>query len=266
MSARSRWNDLSERMISGIVLVAVGMTVVWIGGFTFHIAIALIVGLMIWELVSMLDHDRAKTPLVLGVASGIAVLTAGEVSPAVAMPLLLAPSMLGIGQMSRGGVTFASFTALIMLAGYGMMAHRDDYGLFWMLWLVLVVVATDVAGYFAGRLIGGPKFWPRVSPKKTWSGTVAGWIAAGALGAAFAALSNANYGLVPLSIAISMASQLGDIAESAIKRRAGVKDSSNLIPGHGGLFDRFDGMLGAALFILIAGQIVGFPPGLPPSM
>ena len=131
----------------------------------------------------------------------------------------------------------------------------------WMFWLVLVVVATDVAGYFAGRLIGGPKFWPRVSPKKTWSGTVAGWIAAGLLGAVFAHYTIANFNLVPLSVAAAMASQLGDIAESAIKRRAGVKDSSNLIPGHGGLFDRFDGMLGAALFILIIGQLVGFPPG-----
>ena len=74
-------------------------------------------------------------------------------------------------------------------------------------------------------------------------------------------LTQAHVGLIGLSVAVSMASQLGDIAESAIKRRAGVKDSSNLIPGHGGLFDRFDGMLGAALFILIAGQIVGFPPG-----
>ncbi|MCE0504939.1 MULTISPECIES: phosphatidate cytidylyltransferase [unclassified Roseivivax] len=262
MSPRARWNDLGERFVSGVVLVAVGLAAVWIGGFTFHVLIALVSGVMIWELVGMLDSDRVRTPRVLGAAAGIAVLVAGEVPATTAMPLLLAPAMLGFGQMQRGGVTYAVFAALILLAGYGMMAHRDDFGLIWMLWLVLVVVATDIAGYFAGRMIGGPKFWPRVSPKKTWSGTVAGWIAAGALGAVFAALTEAHYGLVPLSIAISMASQLGDIAESAIKRRAGVKDSSNLIPGHGGLFDRFDGMLGAALFILLAGQIVDFPPGL----
>jgi phosphatidate cytidylyltransferase len=77
----------------------------------------------------------------------------------------------------------------------------------------------------------------------------------------FASNTQAGIGLIGVSIAVSMASQIGDIAESAIKRRAGVKDSSRLIPGHGGLLDRFDGMLGAALFIVIAGQLVGFPPG-----
>ncbi|WP_254702206.1 phosphatidate cytidylyltransferase [Roseivivax sp. THAF40] len=249
-------------MISGLVMVGVGMACVWAGGLTFHILIALVSGLMVWELVRMIDSDRIRTPKVLGVAAAGAVLIAAELPPAYAMPLLLAPSMLGFGQMTRGGPTYAAFAAMILLAGYGMMGVRDDFGLIWMLWLVLVVVATDVAGYFAGRMIGGPKFWPRVSPKKTWSGTVAGWIAAGGLGAIFAGLTGADMSLVPLSIAISMASQLGDIAESAIKRRAGVKDSSTLIPGHGGLFDRFDGMLGAALFILIVGPLVGFPSGI----
>jgi phosphatidate cytidylyltransferase len=169
--------------------------------------------------------------------------------------------MLGLGRMERGGVTYAVFTAFILLAGYGLMSLRDDFGLTWMVWLLLVVVVTDIAGYFAGRLIGGPKLWPRVSPKKTWSGTVAGWVGSSVVAVLFASNTQAGIGLIGVSIAVSMASQIGDIAESAIKRRAGVKDSSRLIPGHGGLLDRFDGMLGAALFIVIAGQLVGFPPG-----
>ena len=118
-------------------------------------------------------------------------------------------------------------------------------------WLIAVVVTTDIAGYFAGRIIGGPKFWPRVSPKKTWSGTVAGWIAAAAVGALFAgALGN---GIIWLSVLVSFAGQMGDAAESALKRSKGVKDASALIPGHGGVFDRFDAMMGAALFITLAG-------------
>ena len=88
----------------------------------------------------------------------------------------------------------------------------------------MVVVVTDVVGYFAGRLIGGPKFWPRVSPKKTWAGTMAGWIGAGIVGAAFAASLDASFQLIGISIAISMAGQIGDVAESALKRRMGVKD------------------------------------------
>jgi phosphatidate cytidylyltransferase len=149
-----------------------------------------------------------------------------------------------------------------VLAGFGMMALRDDFGVIWMLWLVAVVVASDVAGYFAGRMIGGPKFWPRVSPKKTWSGTVAGWLGGAAVGAGVAAATEAGAGLVGVSVAVAMAAQMGDIAESAIKRHVGVKDSSALLPGHGGLLDRFDGMLGASVFVLIAGQVVDFPPGV----
>lgn len=256
-----KWNDLGPRFVSAVVMIAVGLLSVWIGGYLFHVLIAAVCGIMVWELVSMLDSNRSKSPLLLGGVAAICTLAVVEIPSALAMPLVLAPSMLGLGRMEKGGVTYAVFAALIILAGFGMVELRDDFGMLWMLWLVMVVVVTDIAGYFAGRLIGGPKFWPKVSPKKTWSGTIAGWGGAAIVGGIFAMLTQAHVGLIGLSVAVSMASQLGDIAESAIKRRAGVKDSSNLIPGHGGLFDRFDGMLGAALFILIAGQIVGFPPG-----
>ncbi|MDB4074642.1 phosphatidate cytidylyltransferase, partial [Ascidiaceihabitans sp.] len=139
---------------------------------------------------------------------------------------------------------------------------RDDLGFIWMLWLIVVVVVTDVLGYFAGRMIGGPKFWPAVSPKKTWSGTIFGWIGATVVGVIFVSYTGASFELVGISIAVAMASQMGDIAESAVKRMMGVKDSSTLIPGHGGVLDRFDGMLGAAVFLLLVGQFIGFPPGL----
>ena len=100
-----------------------------------------------------------------------------------------------------------------------------------MLWLVLLVAATDILGYFAGRILGGPKFWPRVSPKKTWSGTVAGWIGAALIGWVFMARTGSGVELIAISVALSMASQMGDIAESAIKRHVGVKDSSTCCPG-----------------------------------
>jgi phosphatidate cytidylyltransferase len=129
----------------------------------------------------------------------------------------------------------------------------------WLIWLVLVVVVTDIAGYFAGRIIGGPKFWPAVSPKKTWSGTIAGWVCAAIVGMVFLRFTTAGPDLPWISAALSLASQLGDIAESAIKRRMGVKDSSHLIPGHGGLLDRFDGLLGASLLMLLVALIVIVP-------
>ncbi len=256
-----KWDDLAPRLFSAVAMVGIGALGVWLGGLWFHGLIAIVVGLMVWELVTMLDSARSKSPLILASVSGLVSLVAVEIPPAFALPLLLMPSMLGLGRMEKGGVTYAVFTAFILLAGYGLMTLRDDFGLTWMVWLLLVVVVTDIAGYFAGRLIGGPKLWPRVSPKKTWSGTVAGWAGSALVAAFFISATRAGVGLIGISIAVSMASQIGDIAESAIKRRAGVKDSSRLIPGHGGLLDRFDGMLGAALFIVIAGQLVGFPPG-----
>ncbi|MFW2544476.1 phosphatidate cytidylyltransferase [Primorskyibacter sp. 2E107] len=257
----ANWEDLKPRVLSGVAMIVVGLMTVWLGGLWFHALIGLISGLMVWELVRMLDPERRTEALMLGGLAALVSFLAPHLPAAVALPLLLAPSMVGLGRMGRGGVTYGVFTALILLAGFGMTGLRDDFGLLWMLWLVLVVVVTDVAGYFAGRMIGGPKFWPRVSPKKTWSGTVAGWIAAAVVGLIFAQWTVAGAGLAGVSVAISMASQLGDVAESAIKRRCGVKDSSSLIPGHGGLLDRFDGMLGASVFLVIAGQIIGFPPG-----
>lgn len=257
----SKWDDLAPRLISAVAMVGIGALGVWLGGLWFHGLIAIVVGLMVWELVTMLDTARSKSPLILGVVAALVSMIAVEIPASFALPLLLAPSMLGLGRMERGGVTYAVFTAFILLAGYGLMSLRDDFGLTWMVWLLLVVVVTDIAGYFAGRLIGGPKLWPRFSPKKTWSGAVAGWVGSAIVAVLFASTTPAGIGLIGVSIAVSMASQIGDIAESAIKRRAGVKDSSRLIPGHGGLLDRFDGMLGAALFIVIAGQIIGFPPG-----
>ena len=147
-----------------------------------------------------------------------------------------------------------------MIAGLGLVILRDTYGFIWVAWLALVVIASDVLGYFAGKVIGGPKFWPKVSPKKTWSGTLAGWLGAALVAVVYVMMGYAGWQLVSISIAIAIAGQMGDVAESALKRRSGVKDSSNILPGHGGMFDRFDAMLGASLFLLVIGRIIPFPP------
>ena len=176
------------------------------------------------------------------------------------LPFLLAPAMIAIGQLEHNRTLFSVFSVMILVAGYGLIGLRADFGFGWMMWLALIVIVTDVGGYFAGRFIGGPKFWPRVSPKKTWAGTVAGWFGAAFVGLIWVVWLDVSTQLIGLSIAVAMASQLGDIAESAMKRRMGVKDSSGLVPGHGGLFDRFDGMLGAAVFLLLVERLVDFPP------
>jgi len=253
-----QWDDLVTRLVSGGIVAGVGLAAVWIGGLTFHVFAALICGIMVWELARMLGGGPVS--IWVSVAAGLALFVAGLLPPGFALPLVVAPALAGVGRLEKNRTIFALYTVAILLAGYGLMILRDDFGFVWMLWLACVVIVTDIGGYFAGRFIGGPKFWPRVSPKKTWSGTVAGWIGAALVAAVFVGVTGAGWQLVSVSVALSMASQLGDVSESAVKRKAGVKDSSNLIPGHGGLFDRFDGMLGASVFLLLVEQIIRFPP------
>ncbi|MDG1352408.1 MAG: phosphatidate cytidylyltransferase [Sulfitobacter sp.] len=262
MSATEKWSDLTARLGSALAMVVVGAIGIWMGGHVFHVLVAVICGLMAWELVGMLSPGTKNLQMQLGAVTGVAVLLSVYLPVGFALPLLLAPAMIGFGQLTRNRTMYMAFTFMILMTGFGIMQVRDDMGLGWMLWLVIVVIVTDVFGYFAGRIIGGPKFWPAVSPKKTWSGTAAGWVGAALVGLVFSINTGVGLQLVGISIAVSMASQMGDIAESAIKRKTGVKDSSNLIPGHGGLMDRFDGMLGASVFLLIIGQFIGFPPGI----
>ncbi len=262
MRKSEKWSDLTARMGSGAAMVLIGATGIWMGGHVFHVLVALICAVMVWELVGMLCPDTRKTPVLLGGITGAAVLLSVYLPVGFGLPLLLAPTLVGFGRLERNRTLYLSFTVMILLSGFGMMHVRDEMGVGWMLWLVLVVVVTDVVGYFAGRTFGGPKFWPRVSPKKTWSGTAAGWVGAAAVGLLFSFNTGVGAQLIGISIAVSMASQIGDIAESGMKRKLQVKDSSNLIPGHGGVMDRFDGMLGASVFLLIIGQFIGFPPGL----
>lgn len=257
MSA-GRWSDLMPRLLSAVVMLVVGAVEIWLGGIWFALLIAAACGGMIWELVRMLAPEKTGQALQLGATSAIAVLGATLLPPVWGMPLLVSPILGGMFQLPVAArLRFGLFGLWIVCAGFTFVWLRNEMGAAWLLWLIGVVVATDVAGYFAGKMIGGPKLWPRVSPKKTWSGSSAGWIAAAVVGAFFSEASGLGVGAIVLSVVMSMASQAGDIAESALKRKTGVKDSSALIPGHGGLFDRFDGMLGAAAAFLIFVTFLG---------
>lgn len=202
----------------------------------------------------MIRPERPEGAALAAVGAAAALAAAGPAGQSLWM-LLLVPLLGGL-RIGRDPLRFSAFALAILLAGLGLISLRQ-FGLLWPLFLLLVVIATDVAGYFAGRLLGGPKFWPRISPKKTWSGTIAGWLCAALVGGVFAAAKLLPEGgwLILLAVLLSFASQMGDIAQSAMKRRAGIKDSSDLIPGHGGVFDRFDGVVGAAL--LMACLIMG---------
>ena len=256
--ASGQWDDLVTRVASGGAVAAIGLGLMWLGGIWFAALCAVAAGVMVWELARMLGARREA--LLLAIFSGSAIFAAAFLPPAVVLPLIMLPAIAGLPRLGAHRAAWGAFCVAILLAALGLIVLRAEHGFVWVAWLVGVVIASDVAGYFAGRALGGPKFWPKVSPKKTWSGTVAGWVAAALVGLAFMQATGAGAGLIGISVATAMAGQLGDIAESALKRRSGIKDSSNLIPGHGGLFDRFDALLGASVFLLAMGQIVDFPP------
>lgn len=260
MNDAGKWGDLAPRLISGAAMAVGGLLLVWAGGPWFAALATVAGGLMIWELAAMTDRGRPEEAVAVGAVAAVILGVNFWTDDPWLAPLILLPTLYGLIRPKRPlRLIFAGYALMIMIACFGLVAFRDGYGLLWLLWLILVVVVTDIAGYFAGRILGGPKFWPAVSPKKTWSGTVAGWLAAALVGAVFLRFSSAGIDLLWISALLAFASQMGDIAESAIKRRSGVKDSSNLIPGHGGLMDRFDGLLGAALFMLAVALLTDVP-------
>lgn len=249
------WSDLRTRVLSAAVILVLGGDAVWLGGWIFIAFVVVATGVMMWELAQMTNANSGqglRQSLVLAVLAGLglAMLVQHHFAlAAVSLGLMLA---IGLALPRRDKPVFAGYAIVIIASGLALILLRQSGGLSVILWLIAVIIASDVMGYFVGRTLGGPKFWPRISPKKTWSGTVAGWIGAGLVGAGFWAAGHGPQSLIWFSPIVAFAGQMGDIAESAIKRRAGVKDSSNLIPGHGGFLDRFDALMFGAI-------LVGFP-------
>jgi phosphatidate cytidylyltransferase len=254
------WADLRPRLLSAIVMVAVGAVEIWLGGLAFAALVVVLTAVMLWELATMTAPWRQVPPLAVAGAGGVALVLALVLHSQIAALFLIAPTLILILTPRRDRRLAGAYALVLMLAGFGLVALRDGAGVGAILWLVAVVVTSDVMGYFAGRGLGGPKFWPKISPKKTWSGTIAGWVGAAFVGLGFVVFAGADWLLVPLSAVVAFAGQMGDITESWIKRRAGVKDASHLIPGHGGLLDRFDALIGAVVLVLLLGLVAPVTP------
>ncbi len=218
-------SDLGVRTLSGVVMMAIAIALIWVGGYAFMALIA-IVGLgVMWEWTRLVfGFTKSSAHRALWVACGI---------------VYLGVACLALIMLSASHFGFSP--AVLLIAG---------------------VIGTDVGAYCAGRTIGGPKIAPKISPSKTWAGLFGGMVGAGLAMILVQKFIGMDYTFVysiPWTIGagalLAMVAQAGDFFESWMKRRAGVKDSGRLIPGHGGLFDRVDGLIAVAF---VAGLLIFF--------
>lgn len=246
-----RYGDLAPRVIVGIVLIGLALVADWIGGWAFNVLIAAVVLLLFGEWCVMHKAGRGLRYAGMFVLAGACAL-AGATAHGNAL-IVVAAGALALSpfvRMAGAGVIYAGLPAVAFI-----WLRQQDMGFERVLWTLSIVWATDIAAYFAGRMIGGPKIAPRISPSKTWAGLVGGMLGAGAI----AALIGNLFGLgitasdaAILGAGLAIVAQAGDFFESHLKRRAGVKDSSHLLPGHGGVMDRLDGAVPVAVVVAAA--------------
>ena len=253
--------NLLMRVLAAAVLAPIAIAIAWYGGWLWAVLVMLAtIGLYLeWLVIVGLVRDwRASVPGVAALAMAGICLIAAKLDAAL---IVLAIGLVAVALLSQErrqwSATGFFYAAAAELAS--VLVRQDPVNGFAALFFILLVVwAADIGGYFAGRGIGGPKLWPKISPKKTWAGAIGGFAGSLAVAAVFSAAGAGKTGpLMALGAFLSVISQLGDLFESAVKRRFGVKDSSHIIPGHGGLLDRLDGFVAA----VVAAAILGFLRG-----
>jgi phosphatidate cytidylyltransferase len=251
--------NLLMRVIAALILAPAAIAIAWAGGWPWAGLVTMAaIGLFV-EWLIIVGAGRNAGVIATGTAalslSGFC-LASGQIEAAL---VTVALGVVSVGFFSPGrrawGAAGFCYAAAALVASIVLRLDASA-GLVALILVLLIVWVTDIGGYFAGRGIGGPKLWPRVSPKKTWAGAIGGFIASLAIAAVFASLGFGKMGpLLLLGAVLSIASQLGDLFESAVKRRFGVKDSSQLIPGHGGLLDRLDGFVAAIVLAALIGVL-----------
>jgi len=250
---------LRRRLATAAILAPIAIVAVWIGGLAWLVAITALVGAGLWEWARM-TTPGPWTP------AGIAMVVATAAVPV--SGLLGAPSGLGVlivcssaaallGRRAGNDAVATLGTLYLGSAAIGLIWLRElpQAGFGGALWLLLAVWAADSGAYLVGRTVGGPKLAPRISPHKTWSGLVGSMLGAALVGAILGWLwegSPPTGRLAAVSVVVGLVGQVGDLLESLAKRRFGVKDSSNLLPGHGGVLDRVDALMSAALMVAAA--------------
>jgi phosphatidate cytidylyltransferase len=257
----AKWGDLGLRTASAVVLIPAVIACAWFGGIWFKGFVLLFAGLIAHEWTSIV-HPRnlAQYALHIGAAicgailpglQGIGIALLVILGLAVVSIFMTRNERSGSSKWSYFGIFYVGFPALALI----LLRSDSHYGFAAILWVFLVVWSADILAYFAGRLIGGPKLAPMISPKKTWAG-LGGAVAGSALVSfifAWVTQLNGIWTLAILAGGLAVVEQAGDLFESSLKRFHGVKDSGRLIPGHGGVIDRVDGLIAVAVAAALIG-------------
>ncbi len=258
---RGRFSELAMRLVSGIVFAAIALGLAYAGPLPFAALVLVVAGAISWEWSHIVRGTTLDLTLIVhavAVIAAIALTTFGFAALGVAVIVIGAIIVLALefGQrpiFSAAGVFYAGLPAVALI----WLRSSEPMGFLSVLFIFVIVAATDTAAYAAGRLIGGPRLAVRVSPNKTWSGLAGGVLAAALTGAIFAIFVGASPTALALTgLVMGLIAQAGDLGESALKRTFGVKDASNLIPGHGGFMDRVDGIVTVAVVAALAALYV----------
>ncbi|MDZ5696407.1 phosphatidate cytidylyltransferase [Chelativorans sp. M5D2P16] len=267
MSSRKAGSELGLRIASALVLGVLVLGITVLGGGAFRLFAAVMAMLVFHEWMAMRTSGHPTNRLVAWVllAAVMLAMLVGLSAPlslaalGAAFAVVAAHAMFsGSSGWSAAGLIYAGLPAIAL----AFLRVADTAGLMAILFLFAVVWATDVAAFFVGRALGGPRLAPAISPGKTWSGAIGGALGGLAAGLAVAGFDSGGPALLwggLVALALSVVSQAGDLFESALKRRHGVKDSGRLIPGHGGVMDRVDGLVAAALLFYLLGALLSGP-------
>jgi phosphatidate cytidylyltransferase len=244
---------MAKRVVSALVLAGIALLAVMVSPWTFALLVIAAGVTVTWEwgrLVRGSGADSIARIQWVAVAGEVVLVTLGRFEEAllllgVAAALIVLAGLASLGALawSLAGLIYAALPAWALV----WLRSDKEFGVTALLYLLAVAWATDTASYFAGTWIGGLKLAPSISPRKTWSGLIVGALTPALIGFAFALWLKDTSSLALVSVVIGAACQVGDLSESAVKRRFGAKDMSQLIPGHGGLLDRIDGLLVATL-------------------
>jgi phosphatidate cytidylyltransferase len=261
--AAPKWGDLGVRALSAAVLIPAVLLDVWLGGVWFTLFAGLLGVLMAFEFTAIAHGGHSGQFAIHASAALAGAFLPGEVGAASTLAAIASLTALSyvVTLAQSGPRTFwtyvgVPYVALPAIALVMLRAH-DSWGAYAIIWVMVVTWAADTLAYFAGRIIGGPKLAPRISPKKTWAG-LGGAMTGAAIASTIAAFSFAPGSIVPLAIlaaVLAVFEQAGDLFESSMKRHFGVKDSGRLIPGHGGVIDRVDGLVTVAVIAAFVGYL-----------